>query len=121
MTINSTITATVIATKRISFSLWKLLEKRPKEQEIREQQKNKRGNIRINLLQRRVRSRNHCCREKATRNTYFECVSVALVIQHSKRMRRIILSSVPCLALPHVSTLSHKWHDFPKNVTEHQI
>jgi ABC-type phosphate transport system permease subunit len=32
--------------------------------------------------------------------TYSECVSVALVIQHAKRMRRIILSSVTCLAVP---------------------
>jgi len=31
--------------------------------------------------------------------TYSECVSVALVIQLAKRMRRIILLSVACLAL----------------------
>jgi hypothetical protein len=30
-----------------------------------------------------VRSRNHCCRGKAINITYFECVSVALVIQHA--------------------------------------
>jgi hypothetical protein len=39
---------------------------------------------------------------------------VALVIQHAKFMRRIILSSVACLAVLYISTLSHKWHDFPK-------
>jgi hypothetical protein len=44
--------------------------------------------------------------------TYSECVSVALVIQHSTRMRPIILSSVACLGLPCFSTLSHKRHDF---------
>jgi hypothetical protein len=42
---------------------------------------------------------------------YFECVSVALVIQHAKYMRHIILSPVACLSLPHSSTLSHKRHD----------
>jgi hypothetical protein len=34
---------------------------------------------------------NRCCRAKAISITYSECVSVALVIQHAKRMRRIIL------------------------------
>jgi hypothetical protein len=49
------------------------------------------------------------------------CVCVALVIQHVKRMRRIILSSVVCPALPYVSTLSNKRHDFRKSVIEHKI
>ena len=40
-----------------------------------------------------------------------ECVSVALVIRRAKRMRRIILLSVACPALPHFPTLSHKRHD----------
>jgi len=40
------------------------------------------------------------------------CVSVALVLQHAKRMLRIILSYVACLALPYFSTWSHKRHDF---------
>jgi len=31
--------------------------------------------------------------------TYSKCVFVALVIQHAKRMRCIILSTVECLAL----------------------
>jgi hypothetical protein len=39
----------------------------------------------------KARSRNHCCRGKAISITYSECVSVALVIQHARRMRRIIL------------------------------
>jgi hypothetical protein len=41
-----------------------------------------------------ARSRNHCCHGKAISITYSEFVSMALVIQHTKRMRRIILSSV---------------------------
>jgi hypothetical protein len=37
-------------------------------------------------------------------------VCVALVIQHAKRMRRIIMSPVGCLS-PHFSTLSHERHE----------
>jgi predicted transcriptional regulator len=53
--------------------------------------------------------------------TLSECVSVALIIQHTKGMRRIIWSFVACLAVPFFSTLSHKRHDFWENVFEHTM
>ena len=67
-------------------------------------------------------SRNHCCRGKGISIKYYECMFVGLVIQHSKRVRLIILSSVvsqpgSCFFF----TLSHKWHTFRKNVTDHKI
>ena len=44
-------------------------------------------------------SRNNFCCGKAISISYFWCMSVALDIQYAKRMRRIILWSVVCLAL----------------------
>ena len=42
------------------------------------------------------------------------CVCTAVFIQHAKRIRRIILSSVACFGLPYYSRLSHKRHDIGK-------
>ena len=33
----------------------------------------------------------HCCRGKAISIIYSDCVFVALVVQHAKRMRRIVI------------------------------
>jgi hypothetical protein len=47
------------------------------------------------------RSRNHCCSGKAISILYSECVFVALVTQHAKRMSHIILSPTACMAPPY--------------------
>ena len=60
----------------------------------------------------KARSRNHWCRRKAVSSKYSEFVFVVFVIQHAKRMRRTMLSSVACLAVPYFATLLHKLHDF---------
>ena len=49
---------------------------------------------------------------------YDECVSAFCI--HSSFLRRIIMSSVACLALPYFSELFHKLHDFRRKVIEHR-
>jgi hypothetical protein len=54
--------------------------------------------------------------------TCSECVTVALIIQLSMSMRRVMLSSVVCMAVPHFfSTLPSKRYGFQGTVTEHKI
>jgi len=60
-----------------------------------------------------ARSRNDFNVQQARSIAYSECVSVAIVIQNAMRMRRIMLSSVDCLAVTYVCTFSHKRHGFP--------
>jgi hypothetical protein len=44
---------------------------------------------------------------------YILCVSIALVLQHSNGMRRIVLASVTCPALQYIfHIISHIRHDF---------
>jgi hypothetical protein len=77
---------------------------------------NTRANKAGNIVQRNVEARscNYCCGGKAINTTYSEYVSVALVIQHAKRIRRSILSSVVCLNLPYFSAFSKKRYEFWK-------
>jgi len=56
-----------------------------------------------------------------TQSTYWECVFVALVIQHVMRVRRITLSSVARLCPQNFCTLSRKRHDFRKEVNEREM
>jgi len=64
---------------------------------------------------------NDDARSKSYQNYIFcLCVSVPLVIQHAKRMPRILLSLAASLAVPRITT-SHKQHEFLKEVFERKV
>jgi hypothetical protein len=67
-----------------------------------------------------ARSSNNCCSGKAISITYSECVFVALVVQHVKGMRHIVILGVsgPIVFFP---IISNKREDFRTNVIEHKI
>ena len=69
----------------------------------------------------KARSRNHCCSGKAINITHYEWLFVSLGIQHAKRMRHLVLSSVACLAVQYFFTLSHIRLIFREIVIEHKM
>ena len=79
---------------------------------------NKTGNVRTKVKLRRFRANIFAARKQEVLHTL--SVSVALVIQHAKRLR-YILSSLASLALPYFPTLSQKRHDFRKIFNEHKM
>jgi hypothetical protein len=48
------------------------------------------------------------------------CVIVASVIEHAKRIGRIIFSSIPCSALQYFSALFRKRNDFRGKIVEYK-
>ena len=68
------------------------------------------------------RSCNNCCLGKAMSITFSGCIFVALFIQRTKCVRRVVLSSLTCLIVSYFSTSFHKFHDFRKKTSsEHNI
>jgi len=63
-----------------------------------------------------ARSCNQSYSQKAVIITYFECLFVALGIQHAMCMYHIEICDLPVLRK--FCTLSHTQHDFRKKVTE---
>ena len=63
-----------------------------------------------------VRLPNHCGSGKEVSITYSDCMSVALVLQHAKRLRRIVMPFVACVVPPSFFTLSHTRHDIRKQL-----
>jgi hypothetical protein len=66
-----------------------------------------------------ARSRNNCYRGRAISVTYSVCVSVALVIQHTKRMCHIVPCDLSDSRIPFPHYLINGTVFFKKEVTEH--
>jgi len=64
-----------------------------------------------------VHLHNNSCCGKAINISYSECAPVTFISQHAKGKHRIIQSFVTWLTL----RLSHKWHDFWKNVWKNYV
>ena len=77
------------------------------------------SNVRMSVKLTRVRITTVAVDKKQV--LHIPCVSAAFVIQHAKRMCRIISPSVAYLAVPYFSTLYHKRHVLPENVLEQKI
>ena len=66
-----------------------------------------------------ARSRKNFCHAKARSVTYFQQVSVALVIQHDQRMRRIVICGLSGSTLFY--TLPNKRHNFRRKFSEREM
>jgi hypothetical protein len=62
----------------------------------------------------------HCFSGKVTSITYFECVFVALVIQHAKRMRRIVICGLSSSTI-FFNVISDTAPFSKKRVIEHEM
>ena len=59
-----------------------------------------------------MRSRNKCSCLRVVTVSHSECVFVDFFIQHTKRMCRIIFTSVACSTLPYNLSLLHKQYGY---------
>jgi hypothetical protein len=63
---------------------------------------------------------NFWCSEKSVSTTCFECLSVALVIQHTMRMRHIVICGLPgTTTFFHITSQRHNFQK--KKVIEHEM